>query len=366
MKIAIDQVVGTVSPRPTSHKGGWAYLWANQFKHYLNQLGEGGVEIKVLHNDEPWDDCDLILLDHGMEFTGETLNLFGGAQDEPAKRLNRLIEHSCEKLVSLDRPMPDYGSLGKGRLKACSDLWRNTDWDAISVACSKMDNFTQQKMGKVFNHLLLGDSHSFSMYKPGMVVSRNDGQTLFGALKQGLKSFIKPFDDVKNLTLYFGNIDIRHHLMRQSDPFGSLDSMLDEYFKQIKDLGMDSIELIETLPIENESRRLPKTGYYKGTPFAGTWAERTKLHQLWNIRLDQFVRRNPELNAILYKHPEVYKNSKGELDFDVMEKPKSVHLARLYYRWDLEKDEPNSNLTSQPVRASQAKTVNRPSELIIF
>lgn len=81
MKIAIDQVVGTVSPRATSHKGGWAYLWANQLKHYFKQLGADDVEIKVLHNEESWDGYDLIYLDHGMEFNGESLNLFGGAQD---------------------------------------------------------------------------------------------------------------------------------------------------------------------------------------------------------------------------------------------------------------------------------------------
>ena len=45
-----------------------------------------------------------------------------------------------------------------------------------------------------------------------------------------------------------------------------------------------------------------------------------------------------------YKHPEAYLNSLGELSFDVMEKPKSVHLAREFYRWDLEKDCANEKL----------------------
>ena len=243
--------------------------------------------------------------------------------------------------------MPDYGALGKGRLKACSDVWRNTDWDTITAACAKMDFMTQESMAVHvgLDHLALGDSHTFSMYKPGMAVCRNDGQTLHGALKRGLKSFITPFgSNIKHLTLYFGNIDIRHHLMRQGDPFGAMDTMLDEYFKQIKELGMESVELIETLPIENESRKLPKTGFYKGTPFAGTWAERTKLHQMWNIRLDQFARRNPDLNVTVYKHPDVYKNELGELDFEVMELPQSVHLRRSFYRWDLVNDCPNPAL----------------------
>lgn len=344
MKIAIDQVVGTVSPRLTSHKGAWAFLWANQLKHYFKQLGEGDVEIKVLHNEESWDGYDFIYLDHGMEFNGESLNLFGGAQDEPAQRLGRLLSVDPLSLVSLDRPMPDYGALGKGRLKACSDVWRNTNWDAVTTACAKMDFMTQESMAVHIglDHLALGDSHTFSMYKPGMAVCRNDGQTMYGALKRGLKSFIEPFGpQIKKLTLYFGNIDIRHHLMRQPDPAVALFAMLDEYEKQIKELNMEYIELIAALPIENESRKLPKTGFYKGTPFAGSWEERTALVTIFNLRLHEICERN---GWEFYQHPDVYKNEKGELDFEVMELPQSVHLRRSFYRWDLVNDCPNPAL----------------------
>ena len=362
MKIAIDQVVGTVSPRPTSHKGSWAYLWANQLKYYFQQLGEGDVEIKVLHNEESWDGYDLIYLDHGMEFNGESLNLFGGAKDEPALRLGRLLSVDPLALVSLDRPMPDYGALGKGRLKACSDIWRNTDWDAITTACGKMDFTTQESMAEhiKLDHLALGDSHTFSMYKPGMAVCRNDGQTMFGALKRGLKSFIEPFGpQIKKLTLYFGNIDIRHHLMRQPDPAAALFAMLDEYEKQIKALNMDYVELISALPIENESRKLPKTGFYKGTPFAGTWAERTALVTMFNMRLEEICHRN---GWELYSHPDVYKNEKGELDFEVMELPQSVHLRRSFYRWDLVNDCPNPNLEpgyEKPIKGAKPVKVKK-------
>ena len=176
---------------------------------------------------------------------------------------------------------------------------------------------------------------------------------MFGALKRGLKSFIEPFGpQIKKLTLYFGNIDIRHHLMRQPDPAAALFAMLDEYEKQIKALNMDYVELISALPIENESRKLPKTGFYKGTPFAGTWEERTALVTMFNMRLEEICHRN---GWEFYSHPNVYKNEKGELDFEVMEKPQSVHLARLYYRWDLENDCPNPNLLSRPSKDKPKK-----------
>jgi len=49
----------------------------------------------------------------------------------------------------------------------------------------------------------------------------------------------------------------------------------------------------------------------------------------------------------VYKHPEVYFNDKGELTFDVMEKPKSVHISREFYRWDMEANQPNKSLIKQ-------------------
>jgi len=98
------------------------------------------------------------------------------------------------------------------------------------------------------------------------------------------------------------------------------------------------------LPIENESRPLPKTGYYKGTPFAGTWSERNALVNQINLGIDDMAKRN---NWKVYKHPEVYFNAKEELTFDVMEKPKSVHISREYYRWNMETNQPNKNLIKQ-------------------
>ena len=105
--------------------------------------------------------------------------------------------------------------------------------------------------------------------------------------------------------------------------------------------NINSIEIIQALPIESETRKLPKTGYYKGTPFAGSWQERTSLVNLMNEMIVSMCDRN---GWSTWKHSDAYKNTLGELSFDVMEKPKSVHLAREFYRWDLINNEPNKKL----------------------
>jgi hypothetical protein len=137
--------------------------------------------------------------------------------------------------------------------------------------------------------------------------------------------------------------------MRQSKPLESIEKMVLDYEQQLKQLGIKEIEVVQALPIENESRALPKTGFYKGTPFIGTWAERTELVRNFNQLIKDMCARN---NWTTWEHSPVYKNSIGELDFEVMEKPKSVHIAREYYRWDLVKNEPNKKLEHRQITSA--------------
>ena len=102
---------------------------------------------------------------------------------------------------------------------------------------------------------------------------------------------------------------------------------------QLKTLDIQNIELAHALPIENESRKLPKTGYYKDTPFYGSWQERTEAVNIFNETIDLVCNENGWKSL---PWPTNILNDKKELSFDAMEKPKSVHLSREYYRWDME------------------------------
>jgi hypothetical protein len=333
IKIAIAILVGKFSDRLSSHKSAWPFMLANQ----LINIGYKNVSV-ITTTAEDWTDYDCVILDHGMEFKG-TFNIFGGANDDLYQQLNRLF---CGvKMYSMHHDMPDIGELITKRLKTGTDLFKTLESriDEAREICSnikRVDHITKT------DKLCFGDSHSFSMYTPGFMANRNDGLTLFGATKRGFGEYVYPW--IKELTVYLGNIDIRHHIMRQGDPDATINTLVDNYESELLKLqnrGVNKIEVIQALPIENESRKLPKTGYYKGTPFIGSWAERTELVSKFNILIEKMCSRN---DWNVYKHPDIYTNSLGELSFDVMEKPKSVHLAREFYRWDLEKNEPNSNL----------------------
>lgn len=333
-KIGICSLVGKISPKISSHKAGWCYMLANQARN----AGYQNVEV-ITSTETKWEDYDVILIDHGMEFKG-TFNIFGGANDDLYHQLSRI--KSGTRMYSLHHDMPCIGTLIEQRLHTGTDLFKTLESEIDSIKAICANDIPRIDHIEKTDSLCFGDSHSFSQYQPGYMCQRHDGLTMHGALKRGLDSYVYPW--IKNLTVYMGNIDVRHHLMRQADPKKAVEVLLENYEKELKKLqenGVEKIEVVHVLPIENESRVLPKTGYYKGTPFYGTWAERTNLVKLINYGIDVMCTRN---GWSIYRHPEVYFNDKNELTFDVMEQPKSVHISREYYRWDLEKNQPNKKL----------------------
>lgn len=377
MTAAIDMMPRKLPDGEYSHTGAWAFLRANQLKH----AGIDGV--KVLHEkgrgiSTDWSEFDMIYVYHTMDFDPEhpyNLNIFDGPQDHTAKYFERLIwpQHKNIKFISLDYPMPDYGyrckrkTLRASETTKMSDYWKNVDWDGVQTKCEsitewildpgvqltkpyvgrKREDWIKQCEGIKHLHprIVMGDSHAHSVYSPKSIVLRKDGRTLRGILKKGIEKEIRDFgydyDQVKQLTCYWGNIDIRHHFCREANPRAMLYDTLLNYEKELLkhfNRGIE-IELVTALPIEDESRKLPSTGYYQGTPFFGSRQERQDLVKIFNDELRNMSNRH---GWKVFSWPEHWYSMDGvEFMETIMERPRSVHLARKYYRWDLVNDIPN-------------------------
>jgi len=332
IRVGISTLVGKISPKLGSHKSAWSYMLCSQ----LQDAGYENSKV-ITTTKEDWSNYDVILIDHGMFFKG-TFNIFEGANDELYRQLIRLF--SDTKIYSLHTDMPDIGKLIRSRLAKGTDLFRSLESE-IEHASEVSNTITRIDHIAKTDGLCLGDSHSFSQWSPDYMSQRWDGLTLHGALNKELHTMIYPW--TKKLRIYMGNIDIRHHLMRQSDPHESVRLLLRRYEEQLLELKID-IEVVHTLPIENISRSLPKTGQYKDTNYYGSWSERTQLVKLMNKGIDEMCTRNGWKS---YKHSQILKNRVGELDFSVMEVPKSVHLSREFYRWDFINHEWNKKLIKQ-------------------
>jgi hypothetical protein len=324
MKIGIDLLASqTGIPRSKySHNAGMSLIYKHQLEMLHNQ------KITIIRK-EPWDEFDLIYLDHGTAFKG-LLNLFGGAVQKNAQNYERLKTKT--KLISLGIEMPNYGELCKDRLSSCDDYWKKVDWDLISEKCKNTD-FIQHV--HTTDKLVLGDSHSMSAWLPYQMIIRKDGRTLAGVLRKSIRKEINDGgidpNSLNQITLYFGNIDVRHHILRNENPEQYIDSLLAEYEKQILELGIKNVEIMKLLPIESESRKLPKTGYFKNTPFFGSQQERARIRKYFNQGLELMCKRNNFIFSEIEKFDDMHIM---DYETEIMEKPGSVHIAPLYYRTD--------------------------------
>ena len=316
----ITNPISNIPRLKNSHVLGWSSVWSDQ----LQALIDHACSPDILN----WDVC---FIEHGVNFGG-TLNLFGGATKEIYDRINRVAAHPY--VVSLDIDMPDWGAQLAKRIGAPTTYHGITEeWcAALSKNLQRVKKLAQEDLPKAYvNHfdgITIGDSHSPSFSRKSDLVFRANGKTLYGTLKRGLKDEFRGITPFGNITFCLGNIDIRHHMLRH-DNF-NLDELLQEYVKQGDAIGCEygcEVHYSAPVPVEHEERKLPKTGYYKGTPFYGTREARLELTLRYIDTLNKLT------GGRVVSPPNEWYSMDGEKFAKVhMENSSSVHLSPEYYR----------------------------------
>ena len=308
-------ITGTFNKIPrkkNSHGYGWARTWAENLGVEINHDGD---IVEVLH------------LDHGVNFGG-SLNLFSGFNEELEKRINNFLE--AKVIYSLDIEMPDYGAMLAKRKDVKDKEWCNK----VSEKCKEAITLKSTDLLDL-KWLTIGDSHTAAYSPPNSMVIKTDGLTLNGQINSNfeyVREHIEQCMTLHGITLSFGNIDIRHHLVRLFPDINernlAIMDMLQEYDKFGKELQNKGfvVEYATPWPIEWEERRLPKTGYYKDQPFWGTRTERIQSLKCWIHQMDRF-----KMNRVTY--PEEWLLLNGErYAKEKMESVSSVHLSPEVYR----------------------------------
>jgi hypothetical protein len=322
MKTLITSPFTPVSSNIHSHRAAQAAIYAEQIS-----VENGGL----VHLDRTGDihhdinSFDSIYVYHGNDWFG-SLNLFGGMKNYG--NIDNLIRFSkidkTKKVYSLWIDHPKYSEMLEPRLNGeIHPDWHKVDWENLKYI---ENNAITVREIETVNRAVAGDSHAICMYRPGWFVNSVPFKTLHGALKEGLQTFIQSHHEIAEF--YFGNIDVRHHLCRHPDPEAATRDLANRYYTQLSQLDLAKVYAYELLPIENESRVLPKTGYYKGTPFYGSWEDRNRCRLIFKDEMRKLCAQG-SVNFIEWVDPLL--NDRGELDFECMEKPKSVHLSRNSY-----------------------------------
>tara|TARA_B100001939_G_C16906969_1_gene602830 strand:+ start:186 stop:1166 length:981 start_codon:yes stop_codon:yes gene_type:complete len=310
MKNIINCPFIPIAKRAASHRGAQGVMYGDQIRQKYGECDVNyGGEISD-HNA-----YDNLWVYHGNDWSGG-LNMFGGVYGFPYVQNTVNFSQFKGKVYSIGIDFPPYHEMVRNKLESAKKEVQ-PEWHQVDLKnLERMFNEAERvDYPNITNNLVVGDSHSICMYRPGWTVNSIPFKTLNGALNEGLKSFI----DIKadKIQFYFGNIDIRHHVCRLN---ADIEKLCDRYIEQVSELGG---EIFELLPIENESRKIPQSGYYKGKPFYGSWEERNEARNKFNDYIEK------EYGLIRWTQ-HLY-NEKGELDFKYMEKPQSIHLSREFY-----------------------------------
>jgi len=321
----IDCPFISMSDKPTSHRGSQGVIYMDMIKQTgVDMTGNFSGKISDLN------EYDTLYVYHGNDFTGG-VNLFGGMKSFPYVENTRNFSKFKGKVVSLAIDFPPYHEILEKRINHYleNDKELHPAWLEVDLKNLKRmyDEAITVKYPNLTNKIVVGDSHSICMYRPGWNVNSIPFKTLNGILNSGLESTLDDFSEISQLEFYFGNIDIRHHLCRiEGSHIQNTKDLVARYVKAVEALPYDDLGIYEPLLIEHPSRKLPKTGYYKGHPFYGTWEQRDECRKIFLDELDRLTSR-----AKVIRWTNHLANSQGELSFDAMEKPGSVHLSRAYY-----------------------------------
>lgn len=315
---------------------------------FKDQLKDDGVDADIIitRDERSWDDYDQIYLWQGLAMNGVLKpNIYSTLRVIYARKLAQLAKFHGD-LKTIWYPLLSYGPIIREKNWDWTDdhgtnAKRILDEDNIANRIDKSHAISQCRTivnPNPSSHICIGDSHMPSAWQRGTHIRVHSGMTMHSASVHLGNLFIDP-KWYTSVTFYFGNIDVRHHLCRNLDGLDPIEERVgdllyryEEAVRRVLALGI-SVELVDVLPIEAESRQIPQPGWYKGKPFHGTHLERTTAATLINAGLHNMVvgLTRQGFDAKMYHHPKCW-NSHGFLDQQFMERPRSVHIAPNHYR----------------------------------
>jgi hypothetical protein len=303
MLVGLVSMMGNVGATLNSQGGGYGLI---QTKMLWDNHPHDTVDV----NPPPsmWGNYDLLYICEGVNFVEGSFNVPGGPQPLHTEKMKAIAQFKGELRYS--NSLFDFNKFNQ-RLKI-----EGTFPETNSI--SWYNTFLAH--GLVSRKGVIGDSHALSVWKPEHSLDFTAGRTLHGFLKrETVEQINSRFDET---ILYFGNIDLRFHLMRQENPQQATADLFNRYVAFAKQLKKAT--LVELLPVEHESRKIPGTGLYKKQPFFGTREERMQVREIANEIIN-----NSGLEVIQW--PSEWIDADGTKMLDILEMKQSVHLRPKHY-----------------------------------
>ena len=306
MKAAVIGMLNNVGSSQSHHGGGYYHVMLS----ILNTYHPEGLQV----NPDPstWSEYQRLYILEGVNYQENVFNFIGGPQPEHRTKLEAIAKFKG-LIIAVNVPI-DLNVFNKR-------IGVDHKFDSIQPI-----NYAKSH-GHYTGKMVIGDSHSLSVWRPGFGLYRTDGKTLFGILKDEKELLNRWNQDYEETVTYFGNIDLRFHLMRQPDPKQATRDLFNRYMEFSSKLNNNTV--IGLLPVEHESRKLPGTGLYLKKPFFGTRQERMELREIAH----EIIKSSGQK---YYIWPDEWVDEDGTRMFEYMEPKQSVHLKPRYYMFSKE------------------------------
>jgi len=299
---ALVSMLGNIGGKSLNTQGsGYGLIVTKMIKDYFPS-----DNIDINPDCSTWEKYDALFICEGVNFVPGSYNIIGGPQPIHYEKMKAIGKY--EGPVKFINNQFDFEGFNK-RLK-------------IEDLNFPVGNFVDlfNSYGNKTRKCVIGDSHALSVWRPQHTLDFTAGRTLHGFLRrETVEAINNKFDET---TTYFMNIDIRFHLMRQENPKDATKDLIGRYIDFSSRLKNNTI--VEPLPIEHKSRKIPGTGLYKKQPFFGTREERMEIRQ---IAIEMI--RNSDQKYISW--PEDWIDLDGTKMLDILESKSSVHLKPKNY-----------------------------------
>lgn len=310
-----------IPQNPKSHVLGWFLTWKDVLKGVA--LSNDSHDIST---------ASTVYVCFGPNHSG-SLNLFGGIDERFVIFWKALLQNK-DRVVFLDSLPASFakGFLDRLASKSTHPSYKKElaiplyEWTKSASKLLTMHGVAKQNRGIP---ICVGDSHSVAFSSPGAACLKHDGKTCFGASKTMFDGLV---GDVplrgRDVTISLGSIDIRHHLLRHGDVDFQIDALTSSLAAWAERLSREgaSVSIAAPVPVEFEGRRIPKTGFFEGTPFYGSREDRLAATMTWIKMLTSKTR------SVIAPPMDWYAMDGEEFAREHMELSSSVHIGPHRYR----------------------------------
>ena len=214
-KYALVSIMGNVGSTLGSQGGSYGLIATRMIRDYFPQ-----DQIDVNPKSHTWKYYDALFVCEGVNFMPGSYNIPGGPQKEHYEKMQAMADYKGS--VKFINKEFDFEGFNK-RIKI-----ENAEFPVGNIVNLFMD------FGKKSRQAVISDSHGLSVWKPKRTLDFTPGRTLHGFMKRVTPTEIN--DKYDETTLYFGNIDLRFHLMRQEDPISATINLFTKYVDFAKQL----------------------------------------------------------------------------------------------------------------------------------